>query len=313
MTPDNNPVPTDTVASRQRAAEVSTISRAEGPYVDRPHVDGSYVDWAAILAGSVFALAISFLLITFGAGVGLSLASPYRGEGVPTAWLAIATGIWFVWVMVTAFGVGGYFAGRMRRQAGDAKPDEVEMRDGMHGLTVWATGALVSIVISLSGVGGLLSAGASAVGTVAEAASSEYFANVMLRSAVGDSGTKEGTAIVDINPAAQQEVASIIARSLASGAMVERDRDYLASVVAANSNLDRSAARSRVDEVNAEIAKARDTAMAAAEKARRAGVIFGFIVAATLLVGGAAAFFAAAAGGRHRDEGLSLNFLTVRR
>lgn len=36
----------------------------------------SYIDWAAILAGAVFALAVSFVLISFGAGLGLSLTSP---------------------------------------------------------------------------------------------------------------------------------------------------------------------------------------------------------------------------------------------
>ena len=51
-------------------------------------------------------------------------------------WLAIAAGIWFAWVMVTSFGAGGYLAGRMRRHAGDAKPDEVKLRDGAHGVLV---------------------------------------------------------------------------------------------------------------------------------------------------------------------------------
>ncbi|MEX1147013.1 MAG: hypothetical protein WEB93_01400 [Sphingomonadales bacterium] len=299
MTSENNPVTSDNTPPRQRPAEVSAI----------PLTEGSYVDWAAILAGSVFALALIFLLLSFGTGLGLSLASPYRGEGISATWLAIAAGIWFAWVMVTGFGAGGYFAGRLRRQAGDASLDEVELRDGAHGLMVWSTGALVSIVISFAGVGGLLGAGASAVGTVtdvaAEAASSDYFANVMLRSAGGESRT--------IDTEVQQEVASVITRSAVSGEMAERDRNYLAQVVAAHSGLDPAAARNRVDEVNAEIADARAEAADIAEKARVAGVVFGFIVAATLLIGAAAAYFAAAAGGRHRDEGLSLNFLTLRR
>ncbi len=158
--------------------------------VSAPMVEGSYLDWSAILAGGIFALAISFLLVTFGAGLGLSLTSPYGGEGVSAAWLAIASGIWFVWVMITGFGAGGYLAGRMRRRVSDATPDEVGVRDGAHGLMVWAVGALVSTVLATASVGGLLSAGASAVGSAAgtvtdvasDVASSDYFANVMLRS-----------------------------------------------------------------------------------------------------------------------------------
>lgn len=328
-----------------------------------PTVEGSYLDWSAILAGGVFALAISFLLISFGAGLGLSLTSPYRGEGVSAAWLAIASGIWFVWVMVTGFGAGGYLAGRMRRRIGDATPDEVGVRDGAHGLMVWAVGALVSTVLATAGVGGLLTAGASAVGSAAgtvtdvasDIASSDYLANVMLRSGADDAPTdanagedapaaaddganpvvggviddptsdtgnaataatppngQGGTELGNIDAAVQQEVAGILARSVTSGDMADRDRTYLAQLVAANTDLDPDAALARVDEINAEIAEARAAAIEAVEDARVAGVVFGFIAAATLLIGAIAAFFSATAGGRHRDEGLGLDVLVAR-
>jgi hypothetical protein len=324
-----------------------------------PMAEGSYLDWPAVLAGGVFALALSFLLISFGTGLGLSLTSPYRGEGVSASWLAIASGIWFVWVMVTGFGAGGYLAGRMRRRIGDTTPDEVAVRDGTHGLMVWAVGALVSTVLATASVGGLLSAGASAVGsavgTATDVATSDYFANVMLRSGdasaetsanTGDTPPAEadggdnpvvggvtsettsdagngaisattpsgqtGTELTNIDPAVQQEVAGILARSATSDQMVDRDRTYLAQLVAANSGLDQEAALARVDDVNGEIADARTAALDAAENARVAGVVFGFIAAATLLIGGIAAFFSATAGGRHRDEGLGLDVLAAR-
>jgi len=336
-------MPSETLPPRQPAAGMS------GTHIS----EGSYLDWPAIFAGGVFALAISFLLITFGAGLGLSMTSPYSGEGVSASWMAIAAGIWFAWVMVTSFGAGGYLTGRMRRHAGDAIPDEVEMRDGAHGLVVWATGAVVSLVLAASGVGGLIGVGASAVGSAADtatevasdAASSDYFANVMLRSGVqepatgaadtdatasdGEGATEGETAqtgttpsgassgqsasVAAVDPEVQQEIAGILARSAAEGEIAERDRSYLAQLVAANSDLDQEAARTRVDEVAAEIAGARETAMEAVEQARVAGVVFGFIAAATLLLGAVAAYFAAAAGGHHRDEGLGLVILTARR
>jgi hypothetical protein len=311
-------------------------------------VAGSYVDWAAILAGGVFALALGFLLISFGAGLGLSLASPYRGDGVSASWLAIAAGIWFAWVMVTSFGAGGYLTGRMRRHAGDASPPEVEVRDGTHGLLVWATGMVFSTILAATGVGGVIGLGATAAGSASDLASevvdSEYFANVMLRgttaadegadaaattagqeTAEGETGgtptpaaqsgqsSQQTEASGAIDPAVQQQIASIIVRSAASGEMPERDRDYLSRVVASNTGLDPDQARTRVDEVTAEIDAARDDALAVAETARVAGVVFGFIVAATLLIGAVAAFFAAAAGGRHRDDGLGFDIFTARR
>ncbi|MFN4128780.1 MAG: hypothetical protein ACK4GC_03035 [Paracoccaceae bacterium] len=284
--------------------------------------DGTYVDWAAIVAGAVIATAISLLLIGFGAGLGLSLTSPYQGEGVSAAWVAIAAGIWMAWVMVTGFGAGGYVAGRMRRKARDATPDEVEARDGIHGLSVWATGVLVGAILAAMGVGSLLTAGGSVAGTAVEvatdAASSDYFASLMLRT-TPESGPAAaavpggGTAPATIDPSTQAQVAALIGRTLTSGEMAERDSSYLAQVVAANSDLDPTAARARVDEVNGEIAQARAEALAAVEKARVAGVVFGFIAAATLLLGAVAAFFAAAAGGRHRDEGLGFDITAPRR
>lgn len=281
--------------------------------------EGSYVDWAAILAGSVFALALSFLLLGFGASVGLSQTSVYRGEGMSASWLAIAAGVWLVCVMVTSFGAGGYLVGRMRRRSGDASGDEVATRDGAHGLMVWATGALVSALMAGAGAGGAVSLGSSAVGTAVsaatEAASSDYFANLMLRNtpqqpAIGGIGQPVQTAS-GVEPAVQKEIAAIIGRSATNGDMAERDRAYLAQLVAANSDLDPAAARARVDEITAEIDAARVAAMSAVEKARVAGVIVGFIAAATLLVGALAAFFAAGVGGRHRDDGL--DFVASRR
>ncbi len=321
----------ENLSLRETPVTISALSTAEG----------SYVDWAAILAGSVFALAISFLLISFGTSVGLSLSSPYQGKGASGAWIAIAVGIWFAWVMVTGFGAGGYLCGRLRRRAGDATAGEVEVRDGAHGLLVWATGALVSMVLAAAGAGGLVSAGTSAVGSAvgavsdvaASTVSSDYFAHLMLRSTVkapetGAMGADTPTAdqfpeqqlsrqapsnTAGIDLGVQQQVASIIARSVASGEMAERDRSYLAQLVAANSDLDAAAARTRVDEINTEIDNARVAALAAVERARVTGVVFGFIAAATLLIGAAAAFFAAAAGGRHRDNGLGFNVFVSRR
>ena len=296
------------------------------PPIARPPASGStasYVDWPAILAGGVFALAVSFLLLGFGASIGLSLSSPYRGEGMSAAWLAIAAGIWFAWVMVTGFGAGGYLTGRMRRPLGDATTDEVEVRDGTHGLMVWATGAVVGAVLAAAGVGGAVGVGASALGSAAEtatdaateAASSDYFANVLLRGtgADGQTGTAGQGTTAQGDPAVRQEVSGILARSVANGAVVDRDRAYLAEVVAANSDMTADAARTRVDQVIGEIDEARATALAAVEDARIAGVIFGFIAAATLLLGAVAAFFAAAAGGRHRDAGLGFDMLIQKR
>ena len=78
-----------------------------------PGVAG-YVDWPAIFAGTALAVALSFVLLTFGSAIGLSVASFEPGEGVSLRWLAIASGLWFLWVAITGFGAGGYLAGRLQ-------------------------------------------------------------------------------------------------------------------------------------------------------------------------------------------------------
>ncbi len=41
----------------------------------------SHLDWGAIIAGAVLASVVSLVLLAFGAAIGLSIASPYPGEG----------------------------------------------------------------------------------------------------------------------------------------------------------------------------------------------------------------------------------------
>ena len=132
--------------------------------------DGSYVDWPAIAAGATIASAIAFVFTSFGAALGLSFVSPYEGEGSATAAI-IATGVWMLWTTVSSFMVGGYIAGRMRRRIDSATGDEVDIRDGIHGLTVWGVGALIGAVIASSAAG--------TAGRVAESAASAAFTSAL--------------------------------------------------------------------------------------------------------------------------------------
>jgi len=106
----------------------------------------SYVDWPAILAGAVVASAIAFVFTTFGAAIGLTLASPYEGEGSALAAL-IAVGGWMLWTTISSFMAGGYIAGRMRRRIDAASSDEIAVRDGIHGLAVWGAAIFLGVFI----------------------------------------------------------------------------------------------------------------------------------------------------------------------
>lgn len=96
------------------------------------------VEWGAIFAGTVFAIAISVVLLQFGSAVGLSATSPLRGEGSLAAWGVIASGVWLLWVQLLASLGGGYIAGRLRTPMPGAPLHDVEIHDGIAGLTTWA-------------------------------------------------------------------------------------------------------------------------------------------------------------------------------
>ena len=117
--------------------------------------DRSHIDWGAILAGTVIATSISVVLTGFGSAIGLSMTSPFEGKGFSGVAIAVAIGLWVVWVAVSSLIAGSYLAGRMRRRAGDATPDEVSVRDGVHGLVVWALAALIGVVLASMSVAGL--------------------------------------------------------------------------------------------------------------------------------------------------------------
>lgn len=55
----------------------------------------------------------------------------------------ILVGLFAFLAMVAVYALGGYVAGRMRRRSSTSE-DEVEARDGIHGLTVWALGMLLT-------------------------------------------------------------------------------------------------------------------------------------------------------------------------
>ena len=251
--------------------------------------DIGYVDWPAIFAGTALAVALSFVLLTFGSAIGLSVTSFEAGEGVSLRWLGIASGIWFLWVAVTCFAAGGYLAGRMRRPVPGSSVDEVEVRDGANGLVVWALGALVGAMLATSGVTGVVGAAGNAAGAAAQTASEAvegdvgYLGSRLLR---GDGG----------------DAAAVLTRNLGDGEMSAEDRDYLVSLVAERTGQTPEAAGEAVDTAVTEARQFYAEAVDAAEQARVAGAIAAFVIAATLMASAAAAYLAAGVGGDHRDR-----------
>lgn len=292
------------------AADTTTVTPGIAPLGDATTDHQSYIDWSAIIAGAILAAAVSFVLITFGSAIGLTLTSPYEGEGVSVILFGIATALWFIWVQVSSFMAGGYLAGRMRRRVAHATEHEVEVRDGTHGLLVWALGAIVGAAFAALTAAGVVSTAVDATDASVQAAISasadesptgstqselEYAVATLFRSdsAPAPAGTE----------AAQQEVLRIIARSAEQGNLSEEDKAYLARVVQARSDLSADEAQKRIDTMIAETQTIVTNAKEAAETARKSAIILAFLTAATMLVSAAGAWWAAGVGGNHRDEG----------
>jgi hypothetical protein len=104
----------------------------------------SYVEWAAVIAGTVVACAVSLILLQFGQAIGLSIPKHY--DTTYTGLKILIIGLWLLWVQLMASMSGGYLAGRMRGSWANSPASESEIRDGVHGLLVWASSTLVAVI-----------------------------------------------------------------------------------------------------------------------------------------------------------------------
>src|SRR5215207_1585397 len=118
---------------------------AEGP-IPTPGGPLSYIHWGPVTAGAIAAAAVWFVLMTFATAVGLAVASPSPTWRDTSIALALLSGVWLLLVALGSFGLGGYLAGRVRSSWATSE-DEVEFRDGAHGLLVWALAVVLGALL----------------------------------------------------------------------------------------------------------------------------------------------------------------------
>lgn len=129
------------------------------------------MDWPAVLSGAAIAAAAMVVFTGFTAAIGLGSISAEQNEGLGT-FAAVLVGLFAFLSTLGAYALGGYVSGRMRTPASGIGADETRARDGVHGLTVWAVGTLVSAILTIGVVSGGVRAVGSAAGTVVEAGGS---------------------------------------------------------------------------------------------------------------------------------------------
>jgi hypothetical protein len=278
----------------------------------------SYVEWGAVFAGALAASAISFVLLTAGAAIGLSLVSPYESEsyGRLAGLLAV---FWSIAVPILAFLVGGYIAGRMRSAWDAAASDEVQFRDGIHGLLVWSLSVVAGGMLAFLATATVAQTGAHVAasgmsdrGAVVAPAVDTLFGASVAQAAAAPAGEPEATpaapagraAVLDAD--ARSAVSRTLVAAVAAGQLAPSRKQTLAKIVADRTGLSQAEAEKRVDQAYAESKNA-------VEKARQVAVLAGLGTVTALLVGLLAAWYAAQRGGHHRDHNIPARVVLSRR
>jgi hypothetical protein len=281
---------------------------------------GSFVEWGAVIAGAFLAAAISFVLLTFGTAIGLSATSPWPQSGISGRVLATLAVLWTMVQQIGAFMAGGYVAGRMRARWHEPTQHEVEFRDGLHGGLVWAVGIVIGAALAMATAGAAAKTGldvASRAAGIAAFSSPEPMdavVDTMLRPTTAAQATGAPTPPAGAAPGGASprraaanadetrgEVARLLASAVASGSLSDQNRNYLAQIVAQRSGLSQPEAERRVNE-------AFTATREAADKARKAAILTGFVTAASLIISFGAAWWAAMRGGQHRDNSVPARF-----
>ena len=292
--------------------------------------------WGPVIGGATAASAVTLILLLLGSGVGLTMVSPWSGEGASFTAVSITAAIWFVVVQWLASALGGYLTGRLRTKWAGVHTDEVFFRDTAHGFLSWALATVVVAGLAGSAFTSRAGTGVQAVSSAATTAGAPrpplaapgdlagppaaptagagaataaaaggadtpdlatgYFTDLLLRPQDVTSRAQTDDA------AATAEVSRILMRGAVNGEVPEADRSYIAAIVASRAGVTPDEARARVDQVLQQVEEAKNAALDAANDARKSAAPVARLGALSLLVGAFVASAAAALGGRQRDD-----------
>ena len=253
-----------------------------------PHnAEPKYLQWTPVIAGALAATAMSLILVTFAAAVGLGVSSTAPTWRDASAALWILSGIYLILQAVLSFGFGAYIAGRLRRSLAAGPSDEVETRDGIHGLAVWALAVVIgSLVAGFVGAAALNRPSVSTANASAAEPLLSYELDRLFRS-------PRRPPNVDLR-SERAEAGRILLTSSGHDGVSADDRGYLIQQVGSTTGLAANDSERRVDTGIA-------NAKTAITRSRRSTIILAFSLATAMLLGAVTAWAAACAGGRHRD------------
>ena len=260
-------------------AEVRTIPRSS--------LEGWRIEWSPIILGALTAAAVSSILLTFGTaiGLGVSSTSPTWRDASIALWLL--SGIFLVLQALVSFACGGYLAGCTRSPYAPAAAEDVEQRDGWHGIASWALAIIIGTTIAaLIGMAANRPTALTTPAAASEPAVLSYEIDHLLRA-------PRRLPSAEIAPI-RAEAARILLTSSGHRGVSADDRGYLIQIVSGATGLSGADAERRVDSVISDSRKA-------ISNTRASTIILAFSLATSLLLGAIAAWAGAEAGGRHRD------------
>jgi hypothetical protein len=264
-----------------------TVELVTSSDLDELDTEPRSLQWTPVIAGALAAAALSLILVTFAATVGLGVSSTAPSWRDASIALWLLSGLYLILQAVLSFGFGGYIAGRLRAPTVAAETEEVETRDGLHGLAVWALAVVLGAVLAaLIGAVAVSRSSPSSANTSAAEPVLSYELDRLFRA-------PRRPPNVDLS-SERAEAGRILLTASGHAGVSADDRTYLIQQVAAATGLAPADAERRVDSVIA-------NAKTALTRTRRSTIILAFSLAASLLLGAAAAWAGAAAGGRHRD------------
>jgi hypothetical protein len=243
--------------------------------------DKKRFDWGAAIAGAIAATAVSFFLITLGAGVGLALSRVPPASTHGAATFLTMGAIYVFAAQAFGFTVGGYLVGRLIGPEVENSKEE-EFRAAAHGLVMWAVAVVAGLLIA--GFAG------SALTAPAPQTAPGYWLDTLFRPA-------QNTPQIIADKAEVQRIWTMDIP--AAGAPSADDSERIARLVSVDTGLSMQAAMERTVDVQ-------DRMRQSADQARKAAAIFSLWTAFALLFGAMVAV-AAAISARWMDDRITFS------
>ncbi len=271
----------------------------------------SAMSWGAILGGATAAAALTVVLLSLAAGLGLASISPWANAGASATGFTISAGIALIVIQWLSSALGGYLTGRMRMKWTATHTEEVWFRDTAHGFLSWAVATVIGVLIVGAAVSSAIGTGTQAAATVASGAaqgaaqgagsavtqvmqSQQYGIDTLFRGSRPDAASTGAEARV--------EAAGILVNGLRTGQMPDADKAYLATMIATRTGLSPEEAQKRVDAAITQAKAAEVRAREVADAARKSASAAAILSALAMLIGAFVACAAAAFGGSQRDD-----------